>query len=140
MRYKENKRALIIDMVGNCYRHGLPDEDRVWSLDKKPRLANNSGERTGDVVARECTNCFRVYRGNDPICPYCGFDNKKTQKQIKEDEKAELEKVEKFEKIKRRQEQGMARSYEELVEIGKKRGFKNYRHLNSRSMGFLCGV
>jgi superfamily II DNA or RNA helicase len=125
MRYKEGKRALIVDMVGNCYRHGLPDEDRIWSLTEKPRLANNSGEKTGDVLVRECGGCLRVYRGIDPICPYCGFDNKKTKKQIQEDEKAELEKVTKLEKLNKKREQGMAKSYAELVKIGRERGMKN---------------
>ena len=60
MRYKEGKKALIIDMVGNCYKHGLPDEDRQWSLTEKPKLLNNSGEKNHDVLARECSNCLRV--------------------------------------------------------------------------------
>ena len=118
---------MIVDMVGNCYRHGLPDEDRDWSLTERPKLSNNSGARTGDVLCRECSNCLRVYRGIDPICPYCGFDNKKTRRQIKEDEKAELERIEKIERTKKRQEVGMAKSYEELVQIGVKRGMKNPR-------------
>jgi len=32
-----NKVATIIDHVGNVYRHGLPDEDREWSLERKKR-------------------------------------------------------------------------------------------------------
>lgn len=125
MRYKEGKRALIIDMVGNCYRHGLPDEDRIWSLTEKPKLANNSGAKTKDVLVRECGHCLRVYRGIDPICPYCGFDNKKTKKQIEEDQKAELEKVTKMEKVEKRKQQGMAKTYSELVALGKSRNMKN---------------
>ena len=39
--------------------------------------------------------------------------------------KAELEKVTKLEKLNKKREQGMAKSYEELVEIGKRRGMKN---------------
>jgi len=76
-------------------------------------------------LARECSNCLRVYRGIDPICPYCGFDNHKTRKQIEADNKAELERIEKIEKRKKRQEIGMAKTYEELVELGRKRGMKN---------------
>ena len=36
MRYQPGKKATIIDHVGNVQLHGLPDEDRVWSLDKNP--------------------------------------------------------------------------------------------------------
>lgn len=121
-----NKVAIIIDFVGNCYAHGTPTEKREYTLDEKQVRVKNPS-REPEVTARECSNCLRVYRGIDPICPYCGFDNKKTRRQIKEDEKAELERIEKLEKVNRKREQGMAQSYEELVEIGRKRGFKNYR-------------
>ena len=53
--------------------------------------------------------------------------NKKTRKQIKEDEKAELERIQKIERVQKSREQGMAKSYEELVQIGYKRGIKNPR-------------
>lgn len=123
---REGKTAIIIDFVGNCYAHGTPTEKREYTLDEKQiRIKNPS--REPEVTARECSNCLRVYRGTDPICPYCGFDNKKTRKQIKEDEKAELERIQKIERVQKSREQGMAQSYEELVEIGRKRGFKNYR-------------
>lgn len=121
-----NKIAIIIDFVGNCYAHGTPTEKRIYTLDDNgPRIRNSS--REPEVTCRECSNCFRVYRGTDPICPYCGFDNKKPKKQIEMEEKAELERVETIERKKKRQEQGMAQSYEALVEIGRKRGIKNYR-------------
>jgi len=125
MRYKENKKALIIDMVGNCFRHGLPDEDREWSLDKKPKLHDNSGEKEKDVIVRECKHCFRVYRGNGRFCPYCGADNGKTKKQIQVEEEAELERITELNKKKERMEVGMAKDYGELVKIGIKRGYKN---------------
>lgn len=123
---REGKTAIIIDFVGNCYAHGTPTEKREYTLDEKQiRIKNPS--REPEVTARECSNCLRVYRGADPICPYCGFDNKKTRKQIKEDEKAELERIQKIERVQKSREQGMAKSYEELVQIGYKRGIKNPR-------------
>ena len=121
-----NKVAVIIDFVGNCYAHGTPTEKRIYTLyENGPRIRNSS--REPEVTCRECSNCFRVYRGTDPICPYCGFDNKKTRKQIKMEEEVELERIEKIERINKKREQGMAQSYEELVEIGRKRGIKNPR-------------
>jgi len=121
---REGKVAIIIDYVGNCYTHGTPTEPREYTLDEKMVRVKNPS-REPEVLARECTNCLRVYRGIDPICPYCGFDNHKTRKQIEADEKAELERIEKIEKRKKRQEVGMAKTYEELVELGRKRGMKN---------------
>lgn len=130
-----NKRAVIIDFVGNCYAHGTPTEKREYSLDEQgPRIRNSS--REPEVLARECTNCLRVYRGVDPICPYCGFDNKKTQKQIKEEKEAELARVEKIERTKKRQEIGMAKTKAELEKIAKERGYAPgwvYKMLKSRA-------
>ena len=37
MRYLPDKRAVIIDHVGNYARFGMPDDDREWSLEKKDR-------------------------------------------------------------------------------------------------------
>ena len=119
---RDGKRAIIIDFVGNCYAHGTPTEKRTYSLeDDGPRIRNSS--REPEVTCRECSNCLRVYRGIDPICPYCGFDNKRTRKQIQADEKAELERIEKIERVKKRQEVGMAKDKEALIKIAKERGY-----------------
>lgn len=120
----ENKVATIIDFVGNCYAHGTPTEKRTYSLtDTDKRIRNSS--RQPEVTARECKACFRVYKGTDPICPYCGNNNGKTRKQIEADEKAELEKIEKLEKKRARMEIGMAKDYGALVKLAVERGYKN---------------
>jgi len=119
---KEGKRAIIIDYVGNCYAHGMPTEKRIYSLDDCGKRIRNPN-REPEVTCRECSNCFRVYRGTDPICPYCGFDNKKTHRQIKEEKEAELERIEKIEKKQKRMEVGMAKGREELIRIAKERGY-----------------
>ena len=117
-----NKHAIIIDYVGNCYTHGMPTEKRIYDM-KPTRIRNAS--REPDIIVRECKNCLRVYKGNDSKCPYCGYENGKTKKQIEADEKAELERITK-EKLKaEKREVGMARTESELINIGKKRGYKN---------------
>lgn len=131
----KDKTAIIIDFVGNCYAHGTPTEKRTYTLEEKQTRVKNPN-REPEVVARECTNCFRVYKGNDPICPYCGFDNKKTRKQIQMEKEAELERIEKIEKIKRRQEVGMAKDKEALIQIAKERGYSMgwvYHMIQSRA-------
>lgn len=67
MRYMPNKTAIIIDHVGNCYRHGLPDDDREWSLEPKHKQENI-------VKIRECKSCFAVYPPTMAKCPYCGTE------------------------------------------------------------------
>jgi superfamily II DNA or RNA helicase len=123
LRPGPNKRATIYDLVGNVYKHGMPTEDRDWSIDEKMGIKNKSGEP--EIIVRQCKNCRLVYSGNDSICPYCGNDNGETRKQIEEAKNAELEKIEKIEKRKKRMEVGRASNLRELIAIGKRRGYKN---------------
>ena len=118
----EGKRAIIIDFVGNCYTHGMPTEKREYSLTPS-RIRNST--REPDVLVRECKHCFRVYKGTDRICPYCGADNGKTKKEIEQEQKAELERVTEINRKQARREVGMARTEAELIAIGRKRGYSN---------------
>lgn len=123
LRYKLGKRAVIYDFVGNVYRHGMPTENREWFLDKKIKVRNKTSEP--DFLVRQCSKCFKVYEGINPVCPYCGFNNGKTKKQIEIDKKAELEKIEKIEKRNLRIEVGICRTKAELEEIATKRGYSD---------------
>lgn len=75
MRYMPGKTAIIIDHVGSCYLHGLPDDNRSWSLDARKKQENA-------VKIRECPNCFAVYSPECQKCPYCGY---KAVKEIQRD-------------------------------------------------------
>lgn len=123
LRPAEGKRAIIYDLVGNVFRHGLPTTPQDWSLNQKIKAKNPQGER--DVIVRSCEKCLLAYEGIKPICPYCGHDNKKTTKEIENEKQEELEKIETIEKKKKKREQGLAQSYEALVKIGYERGYKN---------------
>lgn len=46
--------AVIIDHVGNVFRHGMPDAAREWSLDRTKR-------RGAIVETRTCEQCYRVF-------------------------------------------------------------------------------
>lgn len=68
MRYKENKEAIIMDHVGNCYEHGLPNFDFAWSLEdkeKKPRKKN-------EEKIKQCPECYVVIAPRVKKCPQCG--------------------------------------------------------------------
>ena len=119
MRYKPDKRATIYDLVGNVFTHGLPTEYDNWQLDAG-RVINKRGG-ADEVLVRECKKCYLIYRGNNRICPYCGHDNGKTQAEIKQ-EQIELERIE---SINKRREVGRRQTLGDLIELGKKRGYKN---------------
>ena len=53
-------RAVILDHVGNCHRHGLPDAPRGWSLEGRKKRAAGPGVRT-------CETCFAVVAKGDPV-------------------------------------------------------------------------
>ena len=60
-------KALIIDQVGNVYRHGHPLLIREWSLE------GNINEKKKKNKQTECPDCFAVLMGNPRYCKYCGF-------------------------------------------------------------------
>lgn len=119
MRYMPNKTAIIIDHVGNCYRHGLPDDEREWSLEPKHKQENI-------VKIRECKNCFAVYPPTKPKCPYCGAEAtheiRKTDKKTVEVDLVELRRTE---EIKNTEYADLkAETWEDVVKIQKAKGYK----------------
>ena len=122
MRYALGKTAVILDMVGNYQRHGLPDDDREWTLDGTVKRSRQKEQNT--VHARTCEYCFRTYAGAGRVCPYCQHDNGKTRQEIEADERAELERVQAEERKQKRMEVGRAQTREELEKIAKERGYK----------------
>lgn len=92
MRYKENKHAIIIDHVGNVYRHGLPDDKREWSLDKKNYIPQNKDSNLEKYWL--CPECFALVTNNKTNCPKCNHPKPKKAKKAKEYENSvELEKL-----------------------------------------------
>ncbi|MBQ6713604.1 MAG: ATP-dependent helicase, partial [Selenomonadales bacterium] len=112
------KRAVIIDHVGNVFRHGLPDEDRMWSLETKRRKAAPRA-----VGVKVCERCFKAY-WSASVCPYCGYAPPKAEREeMPKEADGQLLKVEDVERKARRQEVGKARSIEELEQIAIRRGY-----------------
>ncbi len=67
LRPAPNKtHATLVDLRGAVHRHGMPDEDRSYSLDGK---AISDAEKLPPL--KQCRKCKAVYRPV-PICPYCG--------------------------------------------------------------------
>lgn len=66
MRYQEGKTALVLDFVQNYTRHGLPDDDREWTLEGRKK------REKATVSVRECPICFAVNPATERVCKYCG--------------------------------------------------------------------
>ena len=114
-----NKVCTILDHVGNVARHGLPDEDREWTLEgtQKTKRAGKS-----EFPIRQCPKCYTAHRAG-PVCPKCGYLYPVEQRAEIEQVKGELTQVIDIERQKRRQEVGRARSVAELEQIAIARGY-----------------
>ena len=123
------KKAVIIDCVGNYQRHGLPDENREWTLEgvKRKHKTNNDD---GSFTIRNCPNCFRIFKTANK-CPYCGHEFEVKGRELQCMEEVRLRKISEQEKIaiaehkrKQRMEVGMAKTKEDLIKIARERGYK----------------
>jgi superfamily II DNA or RNA helicase len=127
----DGKKAIIIDYVNNVEKHGLPNDDREWTLEGKIKKREIFNE-DGTLKIKRCSNCFKCYDGKLEKCPFCGFKNIPTKREIENKKNIELKIITKEkakqleeERKQKRKEQGMAQSFGELVALAKKRGYKN---------------
>lgn len=65
--------GLIIDHVSNYKRHGLPDKQHFWSLDRRDKKAKQEKD-PDDIELVACPECSRPYEKCIPACPHCGFE------------------------------------------------------------------
>lgn len=117
-------RLIIMDHVGNWSRHGLPDEDREWSLEgRKKKRKKKDEDDEPDVNVTQCLSCFHVFNSGPDACPSCGEPLPKKPRAELEVVEGDLEKVD-VEAVRRqrKREQGQARTLRELIELGLRRG------------------
>lgn len=82
LRPLPGKTAIILDHVGNYARHGLPDDQREWSLSE--RIQSRPEYRDdGRLVVRMCRECFFTYPTGPDVCPNCGAPVISTREEIK---------------------------------------------------------
>lgn len=121
--------AIILDHVGNVMRHGLPNDEREWTLEGG---AVKKKSTDADSV-RQCEKCFASYYPA-PQCPECGHRNAPRIREI-EEEDGQLSEV-KMEIIRqKKREIGRARTLEELQRIAAQRGYSKgwaYHVYNAR--------
>lgn len=120
--------AWILDHSGNTQPvenggqgHGLPNTEREWTLEGR-RKRKRQGVTAPPL--RQCPTCFRTHPPQ-PTCPRCGFEYPSMGRTIEEleGELAEITAVE-MKKL-ARVEVGRARTLDELIAIGRARGYKD---------------
>ena len=114
--------CLVLDHAGNTFKFGSADEEREWTLDGRKQRSNGSGPGVTEIQVRQCPKCYRCHRPG-PKCPACGHTyvvdtdapDVEEGKLIKLDKKAL--------RALRRREIDEARTYTQLKEIGRRRGY-----------------
>lgn len=120
---KKPDPAIILDLVGNLARLGLPDEEREWSLEGRNKKAAPS------VLV--CKECFASH-DPAPVCPECGYVYEKAAKdgpglgRVLDEVDGELEEID-IEAMRRERkiEQAKARTLDDLVKLATARGYKS---------------
>ncbi len=112
-------RAIILDHAGNAFRHGLADEDREWTLESKKKRPNDA------LSTKTCPNCFAYCRPWDKVCKTCGkafvvvAQERETSYTPGSLAVIDPMAMRRF----RRKEEAEARTYKQLLELARKRGY-----------------
>lgn len=124
--YPGKNLALILDHAGNALRHGLPTEERAWSLAGERRAKSGPGV----VGVRVCPKCFAAQRSGRPSCADCGYVfaiESRTVGQVKGQlyELTPEKAAEARAKTQHRQRVGMAKDRDSLIAIGRMKNYKS---------------
>lgn len=122
--YPGKDEAIILDHVGNYERHGLPDEEREWSLLGR---AGRGQQKTTGIGVKVCDQCFAAQLPGRERCQYCGFQFEKQHREVEQVD-GELTEIDpNIIRMKKKREQAKAETLEELTELGVQRGYKRPR-------------
>jgi DNA repair protein RadD len=69
LRPFEGRGAIILDHAGSVLEHGLPQDDREFSLDAKKKLSAPKAPS-----CKTCEQCFAIVPTAVRVCPACGFE------------------------------------------------------------------
>lgn len=116
-------RAILLDHVGNIYRHGLPDADRTWTLEGG---CTKTVEHRGSI--RQCPKCFKWLELGEGCT--CGYEFTGKERKWETDESGELKliseaqapKVSKMVLV--RQELAGCNALSEFLEVAKRHGYR----------------
>lgn len=120
---KGKGKAMIFDHVGNWARHGLPCDDRAWSLQGHAGRKSKA-EAGDDPMERRCPFCDAVQRSRATVrCEECGLDLPVKHREVEEvggtlgEADVEAIRAQRREVSPERRAQGMAKDIDALVEV-----------------------
>jgi superfamily II DNA or RNA helicase len=116
--------AYVLDHVGNCFTHGLPENEREWSLDGREK-----NQREPVLSLKQCKECYAVFSAHKQICPQCGTQSIGKPRHIEEEE-GELELVKEDLKLREFQKKQIwkrvwgAKTIEDLLVIASEQNYE----------------
>lgn len=122
----QDDAAILLDHVNLLRDHGLPDDQREWTLEGVPKKS-----REAAIMTMRCPSCFGTVRPVR-VCPECGHEmktdadgNMKFGGRVVKEVAGEIVEVD-VEALRaaRKQEIRQARSLDDLVSLAKARGYK----------------
>lgn len=83
-RPAEGKQYYVLsDHAGNSFRHGLPHEDREWTLDAPPKRNKKS---ISVAPVKQCENCYACLPVQVKVCTYCDHEFPVVERETKTDD------------------------------------------------------
>lgn len=137
-----DKRAVILDFVGNYSRHSTPSADRDWTLENGVTRHKEYNE-DGSLALRVCNFCFKTFE-TAPKCPFCGEEYELKSREVQKMKEVELHRIELAEaeaeqkrKAEAAQDIRNARSYEDFLKIARKNGYSpQWARIRARCRGY----
>ncbi|MCR4339316.1 MAG: helicase-related protein, partial [Gemmatimonadaceae bacterium] len=121
LRVEDGKdSAIILDHCGNTWLHGLPDEERVWTLEGRQK---KKGTGEAAIGLRHCPKCMSVFRSILGACPLCGWVAVTDPRILDETDEKLVEIDVAAHRAQRKMEEARARDLESLVRLGIERGY-----------------
>ena len=115
----KSQPCIILDHAGNVVKHGLPDDERHWTLDGRKKGAPRK------TTVKTCESCLGVSPINATVCVCCGQPFEIKRRGGPDEVDGVLVEIDpKVRAARMREEVARARSYGELVQIGIRRGYK----------------
>lgn len=124
-----NKRASILDFVGNIYRFGFPDAPRPWSLSNTLKNTHKHETVHDSLIIKTCSNCLRSFMPSQMLagrlCPFCNAPIPLNIREIQVQNKKELALIKRNQLIENRRQRGRCRTFQQLKKLGEEKGYKH---------------
>jgi DNA repair protein RadD len=121
--YPGKHTARIIDLRGMVHAHGLPDDDREWSLEGKQGQARANDRQP----IKQCAECGYTWRAAGPgeACAHCGYREQVVEQGVEVRAMAQVTAVRREgPKYPHASEHHKRLSYQGLRELARQRGYK----------------